>query len=183
LRNISPFMMVAAPALTRLLFAGAAPAGQPSHLRAGPQPGRHDWAAAVVVLLAIVGAGALVATAWSRPWSRLGWVPLETADVEAIRACPAPIYNTYPEGGPIIWFVAGQRVFVDSRQDQFPDGFVAEATSVENGGNPFPLFSRFGIRCAVLPVSSRTGPALAARGWRLRHRSNCCVVFEQQRQP
>ncbi len=169
LRNISPFMMVAAPAIARLLFRSSVPADQ--------RPARN--AAFAGLLLAAGAATSVVLTAWSSPWPRLGWVPLERADIDAIRACQGPIYNTYAAGGPIIWFVPGQPVFVDSRQDPYPDNLIADATRIEVGADPDALFRRFGIRCAVLPVSSPTGPTLAARGWPVRHQSKDWVVLQR----
>jgi len=168
LRNISPFMMVAGPAIGRLLFGSSVPAEQPEGR--GPVVG---------LLLAAATAACVVFTAWASPWPRLGWVPFERADIDAISACPAPIYNTYAEGGPIIWLVPNQPVFVDSRQDPYPDGLITEATRIELGGDPSALFHRLGIQCAVLPVSSPTGPTLTARGWTVRHRSKRWVVLHQ----
>jgi hypothetical protein len=168
LRSISSFMMAAGPAIARLLFTSSVPTDQ------------RQWRSAGVGLL-LAGAAAifLVFTAWSTPWPRLGWVPLERADIQAIRACPGPIYNTYAAGGPIIWFVPSQPVFVDSRQDPYPDGLIAEATGVELGADPGPLFRRFAIKCAVLPVSSPTGPTLEARGWSVRHKSKGWLVLQR----
>jgi hypothetical protein len=168
LRNISPFMMVAAPAISRLLFTSQVQADRPA--------GRGAVAG---LLLAGTAAIVVVFTAWSGPWPRLGWVPLDRADVEAIRTCPGPIYNTYAAGGPIIWLVPDHPVFVDSRQDPYQDGLIAEATSIELGGDPNPLLRRFAIQCAVLPVSSPTGPTLEARGWSVRHKSKDWVVLQR----
>ena len=49
---------------------------------------------------------------------------MSPAAAAAIRQCHAPIYNGYNEGGILVWFVPGQPVFIDSRQDPYPVSLV-----------------------------------------------------------
>lgn len=168
LRNIAPFMMLAGPALTRLLDAGA---GDKNLGASG-----RSLTGGVAVTAAAVAAMLVVGRAWAGPWQRLEWEPVSPPAVEAIRSCPGPLYNTYADGGPIIWFVPGQKVFIDSRQDQYPGDLVQQATAVENGADPRPLFARYGIQCAVLRPTSPTLATLAADGWRLTYSDPDWVV-------
>lgn len=167
LRNIAPYMMVAAPALTALI-ARAAP----------PQESRPSRLGSVPVAAGAVCAVAIVGWAWVTPWQRLGWQPVSPDAAAAIRDCPGPIYNTYADGGPIIWFVPGQPVFVDSRQDHYPTGHVQLAADIENGArDPEPVFARFGIRCAAVPPLSPVASVLVSQGWLERYRDSQWVVL------
>jgi hypothetical protein len=165
-RNIAPFMMVAGPSITVLLARGAAPS-RPSTGRAG----------SFAMALATAGACAVVASAWTTPWSRLGWNPMSPEAAAAVRACPGPIYNSYAGGGPIIWMVPDQRVFVDSRQDHYPPGLVQAATDIENGADPSQLFSRFRVRCAAVPPASPVRVSLSDSGWHVTYSDSQWVVL------
>lgn len=158
LRNIAPFMMAAGPALSLLLARSSQTASAATR--------SHPLAAGLVVA-GVVGSAVLIALAWATPWRRLNWQPMTPAAAAAIRDCPEPIYNTYAGGGPIIWMVPEQRVFVDSRQDHYPAGVIALATDLENGADPGPAFRKFGVRCAALPPSSPVVGALLKSGWRV----------------
>lgn len=155
LRNVAPFMLMAAPAITRLL---SSPIPQ-----AAVQP--RDRRALVFGGLGAIVVGAAVAMLWSKPVAMLGWKPISPAARQAIAACPDPLYNRYADGGPIIWFVPGKRVFLDSRQDQYPTALVQRADLVEASGDYRELFGEFSIACAVLPPSSRVAQALIRDGW------------------
>lgn len=166
LRNIAPFMMLAAPALTRLMHRGTQASA----------PGRSLWHGLIVT--AAAGAGvAVVAAAWSTPWTRLGWRPMSPAVASAIQSCEGPLLNTYADGGPIIWFVPGRPVLVDSRQDQYPTALIHAVTDAENGGDPRPLVAQHGIRCAALPAGSPIVEALAADGWSTTYRDQTWAVM------
>jgi hypothetical protein len=121
----------------------------------------------------------VVASAWRQSWPMLGWRPIDSAEARAIAACPAPLYNTYESGGPIIWFVPSQPVFIDSRQDPFPVSFVQEATAVEATGNYEATFAKWHINCAALPPQSPTAARLAKDGWRLRFSDGRWQVLER----
>jgi hypothetical protein len=168
LRNIGPFMMLAAPAVTRLMFPRQTPTNARREVSAFP------------LIIAVGLAGSVLASAWSRPWTSLGWTPLDTADIEAVRSCAGPIYNTYENGGPLIWHVTNHRVFVDSRQDHFPPGLVAAGIAIESGESPKEIVTRYAIACAAVPPHSPTIAELETRGWRVRHRSSKVVVLTEE---
>ncbi len=70
-------------------------------------------------------------------------------------------------------------MFVDGRQDPYPLPFLLEVSAVEAGAQPHrPLFDRFGIRCAFLPVRSTTVAALDKEGWTTRFRDEKWAVLE-----
>jgi hypothetical protein len=121
----------------------------------------------------------VVASAWQQSWPMLGWRPIDSAEARAIAACPAPLYNTYESGGPLIWFVPSQPVFIDSRQDPFPIPFVQSATAVEATGDYEATFARWHINCAALPPQSPTAARLARDGWLLRFSDQRWRVFER----
>ena len=239
LRNIAPFAMMAAPALTRLLHvpAGHGDTEATEHARRtissvplhedqalhAPAAGHRDTEAtesarrtvssvrlhddapatpaghrgaevtehaqrvipprtlvrAGVGIVAGLAVAAGVALAWSAPIARLGWAPVSAAAAAAIAACPDPLYNRYADGGPIIWFVPGKRVFLDSRQDQYPSRLIADADRAEATGEYATLFAEHGIACAALPPSSAVAQALRQDGWRVRFADDRWAVLER----
>jgi hypothetical protein len=172
-RNVSPFLLVALPALTSVL---------PDRMlqweaRLALRPARqvHTWVA--------WGAGAaavlIVALAWGKPAARLGWRPLPESVVVAVDACPGNLYNRYDDGGFFIWFTPGQRVFLDGRQDPYPVQLIRDHRATENEGAYQDMFRRYGIRCAALPSSSPTAVNLLSAGWHPTAREGGWVVLQQ----
>ena len=127
-RNVSPFLLVALPALTcvlpdRVLRWEASLARRPARAA-------HGWGAGAAAATAVVA----VALAWSQPAPRLGWRPLPESVIAAIDACPANLYNRYDDGGFFIWFTPGQRVFLDGRQDPYPVRLIQDHRATETVG-------------------------------------------------
>jgi hypothetical protein len=162
LRNIPAFMLLAAPALSRMLARDHTVSAKRAEGRAGQRAGFGVVALGVAAAAAI----AIVVRAWTSPWGGLGWQPMTAAAARAIARCPGPLYNTYEGGGPLIWFVPSQRVFVDSRQDPFPDSLVRAGAQVEATGDYRAVFERFRFNCAAIPPESPTARALVRDGWR-----------------
>jgi len=169
-RNIPPFSIVAMPLLSSLLLRVE---GARLLFRSGKP---RTTPLTIPVAFAGVVAAAAVTFAWSHRLDVLAWDPLSRPAAEAIGACPPPIYNHFDNGGPIIWFVPGQPVFIDSRQHPYQASFVVEHFEVEDSGNYRPLFERYSIRCAVLPPYSKVGHALVRDGWRVTYRDASWVV-------
>ncbi len=168
-RNMAAFLMFAAPTASRLLGADFR-----FHLpRRRPRPPSPDHPR---FNLALAGGAALlavsvVALAWRAPADRLQWRPIAPEALAALRACRGPLYNHYDDGGFLIWFAPERPVFVDSRQDPYPLDLLLEHEAIERGQRSYrPLFSRYQIGCAFLPVGSPTVKALSADGWATRFR-------------
>jgi hypothetical protein len=161
LRNISPFLMIAAPAIGSLV-------AQPGRMNRGSNRlvsrGR-GLAHAVLLGVLVLAAISTVACAWREPLERLNWQPMSPAAASAIERCRGPIYNRYVDGGPITFFAPGQRVLLDSRQDPYPSSLVQEQFDVEATGDYRRLFARYGIQCAVVPPASPTTDSLFRDGW------------------
>ncbi len=86
--------------------------------------------------------------------------------VAAVNRCPGPLYNTYNQGGYLIWLNPGVPVFVDSRNDPYPREFLAQHVATEASGDYASTFQRYGIACAALPPGSPTASALRRDRWR-----------------
>jgi len=177
-RNVSPFLMFAAPAASRLLgpdFRFRLPGR-----RARPPSPDHPRLNLALTAAMALSAGAVLAVAWSAPIDRLAWRPIAPGALAALRACPGPLYNHYDDGGFLIWFAPERPVFVDSRQDPYPLDLLLEHQAVERGRRSYrPLFARYGVTCAFLPDSSPTIKALAADGWTTRYRDDRTTILSR----
>jgi len=130
-RHVGPWLLLAPVAASRLLGPGFR--WRPQSRQPSPDNPRFN-----AVILGLLGGGTLlsIAIAWSLPMSHLGWLPLPSGALVALRACPDALYNHYNEGGYLIWLLPERKVFVDSRQDPYPLSFLLELEKVESGQLP-----------------------------------------------
>ena len=158
-RNAALFLLVAIPAASRLLGAdvrlGRAPSTSPERPRLN----------ALLFVLVLAGEALVVVTAWREPHPNLNWHPISDGALAAVRACPRELYNTYTEGGYLIWLVPEKPVFADGRQDSYPTSFLKEVSAVQHGAPHASLFRRFGIRCAFMHADNGLVGQLRADGW------------------
>jgi hypothetical protein len=75
------------------------------------------------------------------------------------------MYNRYDEGGYLIWFAPGRKVFLDGRQDPYPPSLIKEQMRVESSGDFEGLFERYDVRCAYVPAASLVSDGLLRAGW------------------
>jgi hypothetical protein len=170
IRNVGPFLMIAAPALTSLIRIRRQPEG------AG-QVERPLLNMAVMITAALAVAITL-AWAYVNQIPRLRWAPVPAGALEALRRCPDNLYNRYDEGGYLLWFAPERRVFLDGRQDPFPPSLVLEHIRMETGGGDFrAVFLRHGIHCAYLPTQSPTAVQLMTAGWTTLYRDTSWIVL------
>ena len=181
-RNVAPFLMLAAPAASRLL----GPDFRIRLRRPGPdQPPSPDHPLLNAALFggAALLAAVVVVVAWTKPVERLDFQPISPGALAALRGCQGPLYNHYDDGGFLIWFAPERPVFIDSRQDPYPLELLQEHLAIERGARDIrPLLTRYGITCAFLPVESHTVTSLASVGWATRFRDERHVVQAASRQ-
>jgi hypothetical protein len=170
IRNVGPFLMIAAPALTSLL-----PIRR--HPQAAVQQERSLLNAAVMTV-AILAAAGMLAWAYTNRIPGLRWTPIPPGALAALEECPGNLYNRYDQGGYLLWFAPDRKVFVDGRQDPFPPELILEHIRMENETGDFrPVFSRYDIRCAYLPTHSPTVPQLLSAGWTTLYRDAAWIVL------
>jgi hypothetical protein len=121
-----------------------------------------------------------LALAFALPLERLAWRPMPPAALAAIRACPAPLFNTYNAGGYMLWFTPERPVFADSRQDPYPLDFLVELARVQRTGDYGDFFARHGIRSAFLETKWPLAGRLLTDGWRATYRDREWIVLERQ---
>ena len=109
----------------------------------------------------------------------LRWTPLPQASLQALRQCPDNLYNRYDEGGYLIWFEPGRRVFLDGRQDPYEPRLVLDQIRVETSGDYGSTFAAHHIRCAYLPATSPVAARLSSSGWSALYRDSSWVVLAQ----
>jgi hypothetical protein len=159
MRNVAPFMIAAMPTIATLLRVSPA-------LRRQTRPGPALLALNAITLAIVLLAGAAgVAFAWGSPLPRLGWQPVLPETIAAIRSCPGRLYNRYDEGGYLIWFVRDRKVFIDSRQDPFPEPLVRAHIDLERSGEYQALFARYDIGCALSAAGTPLAHSLERDGW------------------
>lgn len=175
-RNIGPFAMLAAPALCGLLEmsswrARAAARAEPSVEHPAINLAALAGTASIAVLT--------IAMAFRQQIPRLGWTPLPAASLQALDRCPENLYNRYDEGGYLIWFAPGHRVFLDGRQDPYPVPLIRDHLSMEQSGDYRATFARYQIHCAYLPAASPVSMNLESAGWTALYRDRQWVVLTQ----
>jgi len=157
-RNVPPFLMLALPAIAVLL------PGSPALATAPPTDDRPRLNAALAAAAAAIAAVG-VAFAYQSRLPRLNWTPLPAASIAALDRCDGNVYNRYDEGGYLIWFAPGRRVFLDGRQDPYPPSLIKEQMLVETSGDFERLFARYDVRCAYVPAASAVSVSLVRAGW------------------
>jgi hypothetical protein len=167
-RNVGLFLMVAVPAASRLW-----PAKRGASTVPRERPGLN------LALMTAAATAAVIAIAWAYAMQipHLRWTPLPAGSIAALDRCPGNLYNRYDEGGDLIWFAPGKRVFLDGRQDPYEPSLVLEQIRIETTGDYAATFSRYHIGCAYLPTSSRIAPRLTADRWRSLYRDSSWVVL------
>jgi hypothetical protein len=172
IRNVGPFLMIAAPALTSLIRLRREP-------EAAARTERPLLNAAVMAIAALAVVGTL-GWAYANRIPKLRWSPVPPGALAALRECPDNLYNRYDEGGFLLWFAPDRRVFMDGRQDPFPPALVLEHIRMETETGEFrEVFSRHAIRCAYLPTVSPTAARLAEAGWTTLYRDATWVVLRE----
>jgi hypothetical protein len=175
MRNVSVFLLVAVPALTAVLTARRGPE------RARRPTGEHEAVNGAILVFASITVAVMVILAWRAPAPSLRWQPMSPAAIEAVAACPDPIYNTYADGGFLIWFVPQKKVFIDNRQDPYPADLLAASRMLEFDGRYESLFSRYGIRCAIVPPASQTAARLKTNpAWSGVYSDNHWSIFAER---
>lgn len=174
-RNIVPFGLLAAPALSVLLWQKPAQAAQAG----GPRISRASLARVLLFAGSVVVAAVVVGGRWTRTPPPDDWAPLSNEAIQAIRACPTPIYNQFDTGGFIIWFVPEQRVFLDNRQDPYPDQLMRAQREATTPASLRELFARYRVRCAVLESDSREIALIRTLEWTERYRDRRWVVMTE----
>ena len=170
-RSVTPFMLLALPALTR-----AFPLALPERTAEAPARAR--------VYAGILGTAALasltvVGAAWATPWQSLQWEPLPRAAMGAIADCDGRLYNSYNDGGYLVWFMPERQVFLDSRQDPYPVDLVIRDINARHHGEYTETFERYQIRCALVrPDDHVLAERLEDDGWLARYRDDAWIVFE-----
>ena len=171
-RNVPPFLLPAIPAVGVLLN---------ERFPAGPARVRRErpLVHAAALTVAVLGAVAVVGHAWASQAARLQWRPMSEAAIAAVADCPAPMYNSYDNGGYLIWFVPQHKVFLDSRQDPYPPELVNEHIRLETTGEYLDTFERYAIGCAFVPAESRLARRLTDAKWRRTYADETWAVFRE----
>ena len=172
-RNVGFFLIAAVPAITCLL----APVIRPARPPRGENPRLN---ALMMGLAATVGA-VLIAMVWRNPPPRLGWRPIGPAAAQAIQSCPKPFYNTYSDGGVLIWFAPEQPVFIDNRQDPYSTDLLRSNRAAELSGDYASLFDQYGVQCAALPPNSPIARGLKNDPrWSIKYQDQLWLVATRQ---
>jgi hypothetical protein len=172
-RNITPFILVAVPALGSLV---------PTEVYLHQRRDRRQRYLVNKILLAtcVVACTVGVLRAWVNPAPRLQWTPISQQIVDGIRACPGRLYNRFDDGGYVIWFAPEVPVFVDNRQDPYRLAFVQEHLRREQSGDFETVFGEYSLTCAFLPPQSPTAGRLLAAGWRTAAADSHWLVLQQR---
>jgi hypothetical protein len=146
-RNVAFFAVVAAPAFSRLWPAQS--------LSAKSRRLRPLGAAAVAMcLMAVAIGGVAIALRWRNSGADIGWQPMSSGAVEAVRRCPDPLFNHLMDGGFLMWKLPDRRVFVDSRMEAYPLGVLRASRQADVYGEYQTAFRDYRINCALVATAS-----------------------------
>jgi hypothetical protein len=154
-RNIAFFAVIAAPVLSRLW---------PSAKERSPTSRPLGVGGYVLIGAAILAAAAAVRFHWRDHGTRLGWRPMTPQVVDAVRACPDPLFNHLEDGGYLMWAIPEKRVFVDSRMEAYPVELLRRSRVADLDGEYRQLFRDYRVRCALVDTDSRLREQLAQDG-------------------
>ena len=171
LRNVPPFLVLALPAISRALRVD-----EPTEIpTVDPKLAKvHGGVLAGAVVVAVV----IVGIAWSAPLPRLGWNPISPEVTAAIDGCDGPLYNSYDDGGYLVWFMPERKVFLDSRQDPYPVELIQQDIKAQFEADYREMFEQYGIRCALLRPGRPLDRRLQEDGWQVRHQDATWTVLE-----
>jgi hypothetical protein len=173
IRNAPSFILLAAPAISRLVHLRGARRRRP--LQRG---GYAIVAVAAAITIGVIG------FRWRDAGASLGWRPISPEAMHAMRNCPGPIYNEYADGGTLIWFLPEHRVFVDGRLEAYPPDFLLRVKDADLSGRYREMFDQYAIRCAVTHTGSVLAQSLQDDSdMSLRFSDGDWSVFATSRQP
>jgi hypothetical protein len=170
-RNIGPFLMLAGAAVSSLM----------PRLRTLTDRRRQHRPILNLGLMTAASLAVAITLGYAYTFriDHLEWMPLPKASLLALQQCPDNVYNRYDEGGYLIWFAPGRRVFLDGRQDPYQASLVLGHIRTETSGEYATTFSTHHIRCAFLPATSPVAIRLSSAGWSERYRDAAWVVLSQ----
>jgi hypothetical protein len=171
-RNVGPFLMLAAPAVCALMPR----VGAWAERRRQHRPALN----LALTMSACLAVAIVIGYAYRFQIRHLQWTPLPEASLLALKRCPDNLYNRYDEGGYLIWFEPDRRVFLDGRQDPYQPRLVLDQIQIESSGDYATTFSTHDIRCAYLPATSPVAVRLSASGWSALYRDSTWVVLAQR---
>jgi hypothetical protein len=161
--------MAAAPALS-LAWAGSPALRKP--------PKENERANFLILAVVVIAAAIFMGVVWRRPLPHMGWTPISPEAAQAIESCAGPMYNTYGDGGVLIWFARAKPVFIDNRQDPYPTDLLRANKTLETTGAYEQVFDDYRINCAALPPQSPVVARLESDArWFVSHRDGQWVVF------
>jgi hypothetical protein len=156
-RNIPTFVLCAVPLIGTFLY-------QERRQTLAARVERPMRNAITLAAMAMIGA-LLVGQAWFQPAPRLRWTPVPEELRRAVTNCPGRLYNKYDDGGYLIWFARDKKVFMDSRQDPYPEDIVHDHIRLEISGDYQAIFARYDIGCALTLSGSPLAARLERDGW------------------
>ena len=132
--------------------------------------------AIALATMTVIGA-LFIGQAWRQPLPRLGWTPVPEELRRAVTNCPGRLYNRYDDGGYLIWFARDKKVFMDSRQDPYPEDIVHGHIRLETSGDYKEFFARYDIGCALTVSGSPLATHLERDGWLRESGAGSWAVF------
>ena len=168
-RNIPTFVLCTVPLIGTLL-------NQERRQTVSARVERPILNAIALATMAVISA-LFIGHAWNQPIPRLGWTPVSEDLRRAVTDCPGRLYNRYDDGGYLIWFARDKKVFMDSRQDPYPEDIVHGHIQLENSGDYKEFFARYDIGCALTVSGSPLATHLERDGWLRQSGAGAWAVF------
>jgi hypothetical protein len=194
-RNIPLFLIVSLPLLAeiieawlRVAFRWVAVMGRPD---TAVRAAKGALVAGAAVLAASLGPEHLrqVATAAWHPRQYFQGAGYPMAAVEWVEVRGAPgrrMYNDYGWGGFLLWWLPGEKIFIDGRMPAWRIGdrsIFPDYLAVTAGSPPdLRVLDKYGVDWALLPVGAPLEAALGGDpGWERLYRDEVAAIYRRAR--
>jgi hypothetical protein len=181
-RNVGPFALVAAPALSRHVTSLLSARHSSARRRPSVQRALLNWGVVLVIVVATAFRVYLPLRPGSDEALQREGLPVDAVEWLQGRRPAGQLFNHYNWGGYLIWRLwPEQLVFVDGRTDLYGDGFLRRYAAVQAARPGFEeVLEAHEVELVMMPAEGPLAAQLASRAaWEAVYRGDVATVWER----